>query len=253
VLTVILAAGYGTRMAPLTHHYPKPLVPVAGKPLITYILEALAHASIKHVVVVDGYQGERIRRTLGDGSAHGVRLTYVRSRHAGRGNALSLYAARKVVGDRPFLLLMGDHLVTPALVQQVLRPLPHHNTLCVDRDARWARAEEATLVWMEPDGQITSIGKRLPHYNGVDTGLFWLTPVVFRAIEAVRDASGRPPTLTETMRWLIKQGPGLWAREVSGAAWMDVDTVRDLRQAEQWLLQQDSLVNRSWKVSRWMQ
>jgi len=107
--------------------------------------------------------------------------------------------------------------------------------MCVDRDARWARPDEATLVWVEPDGRVTRIGKGLPRYNGVDTGLFWLTPLVFRAIEAVHSTSDTPPTLTEALRWLIERGPGVWAREVWGGMWMDVDTPNDLRRAEQWL------------------
>ncbi|HIQ02095.1 MAG TPA: NDP-sugar synthase [Anaerolineales bacterium] len=253
MLAVILAAGDGTRMVPLTHHRPKPLVSVAGQPLIHHILRALAQTGVVQIVIVDGYRGEHIRRALGDGSAFGVHLRYVRSRHVGRGSALSLYAAREAVGDRPFLLMMGDHLVSPALVRRILRPIPRRNTLCVDRHARWVRPEEATLVWVKPDGRIAHIGKGLPRYNGVDTGLFWFTPFIFRAVEAVRSSASRPPTLTETMRWLIERGPGLWAREVSGAAWMDVDTVQDLRQAERWLLRHGRPTTRPRRTNRWTQ
>jgi choline kinase len=137
----------------------------------------------------------------------------------------------------------------------MLGPLPHANTLCVDRKACWASPEEATLVWVEPDGRIARIGKGLSRYNAVDTGLFQLCPAVFQAVEAVQDAIARPPTLTEAMRWLIEQGPGLWAWQVSGAAWMDVDTPGDLRRAEQLLTQHDLsppgvLSSPSWEASR---
>jgi NDP-sugar pyrophosphorylase family protein len=250
MLAVVLAAGEGTRMAPLTQRCPKSLLPVAGRPLITCILRILAYSGIKRVIVVDGHQGERIRRALGDGGDYEVRITYVHSGHTGKGNALSLYAARNAVENRPFLLMMGDHLISPALVRHMLRPLWHHNTLCVDRDARWARPGEATLVWVRPDGRITHIGKGLSRYNGVDTGLFWLTPVVFRAIEAMQDATSGPPTISETMEWLIKRGPGLWARQVSNAEWVDVDTPEDLQRAEQWLQQHSDLIGRTRETRR---
>jgi len=248
LLAVVLAAGDGTRMAPLAHRIPKPLMLISGRPLITYTLSALAKAGVHEVILVDGYLGDRIRHALKDGSAYGVRLTYVRSDHVGRGNALSLYAAREATGGRPFLLAMGDHLISSTMVQRLLHPLPYRNTMCVDRDARWIRLEEATLVWVEPDGRITQIGKGLARYNGVDTGLFWFIPLVFRAIEAVRDATGVPPTLTETICWLIERGPGVWAREVWGAAWMDVDTPADLRRARRWMSHHPGPTDHAWRV-----
>lgn len=249
---VVLAAGEGTRMAPLTNHCPKPLASVANRPLITHILRVLAHTGIERVIIVIGYQGERIRRALGDGSAHGVHITYVNSGHIREGNALSLYAARNVVKNRPFLLMMGDHLTSRALVRRMIRPLWHHNTLCVDRNARWARLGEATLVWVRPDGRITRIGKELSRYNGVDTGFFRLTPAVFGAIEAVQDATGRPPTLTKTMEWLIERGPGLYGCQVSGAAWLDVDTPQDLQRAERRLRRHYGRIGRSQETRWWM-
>lgn len=235
MLAVVLAAGDGTRMAPFAPHCPKPLVPLAGRPLITYVLQTLAYAGVQQALIVVGHQGEAIEQTLGDGHAYGLLLSYAHSPHSGSGSGLSLYAAREATGGRPFLLLMGDHLVSAALVQQMVRSPPICNTLCVDRDARWVEADEATRVWVEPDGRIRHIGKGISPYNGVDTGMFWLTSAVFARIRAVQDALRRPPTLTETMRWLIERGPGLWARQVSGVGWMDVDTPQDLRRAHRWL------------------
>ncbi len=73
---MILAAGRGERMRPLTDHCPKPLLEVQGKPLIVHHLEALARAGIESVVINLSWLGEQIRQTLGDGSAFGVRIHY---------------------------------------------------------------------------------------------------------------------------------------------------------------------------------
>src|SRR2546425_5216454 len=73
---VVLAAGEGTRMRPLTANLPKPLLPVAGKPFLRHTLEALRSAGISQVAVLIGWQGHRIRESLGDGEALGLSIAY---------------------------------------------------------------------------------------------------------------------------------------------------------------------------------
>ena len=73
---MILAAGRGTRMAPLTDHCPKPLLPLAGKPLIVHHIEKLVAAGITDIVINHAWLGEQIETTLRDGSRYGARLKY---------------------------------------------------------------------------------------------------------------------------------------------------------------------------------
>ena len=73
---MVLAAGRGERMRPITDRIPKPLVPVAGKPLIAYHLEALARAGIRDIVINLSHLGAQIPAALGDGSRFGVRIVY---------------------------------------------------------------------------------------------------------------------------------------------------------------------------------
>lgn len=252
MLGIVLAAGDGSRMQPLTHRAPKALVPVAGRPLITYVLSALREAGVHDVVIVDGHLGERIRQALGDGGRYGVQLTFVRSIHTGRGNAASLYVARQAVGDRPFILTMGDHLICPSMIQRLLRPRPAGITLCVDRQPRFTRVSEATLVLVGADGRVRAIGKGLEGANAVDTGLFWLTPAIFDAIRDVWNRSGQPPTLTEALCQLIRRGVEIWAREVWGAGWIDVDTPADLQRAEEVLASRDRGLSPQAGAPGWM-
>ncbi|WP_104202672.1 N-acetylmuramate alpha-1-phosphate uridylyltransferase MurU [Billgrantia saliphila] len=104
---MILAAGLGKRMRPLTDHCPKPLLPVAGKPLIVHHLERLATAGIREVVINVSYRAEQIVAALGDGSAYGVSIAWSRETsplETGGG----IRQALPLLGNAPFLLVNGD-------------------------------------------------------------------------------------------------------------------------------------------------
>lgn len=104
---MILAAGLGTRMRPLTDHCPKPLLPVAGKPLIVHHLERLAAAGIEEVVINVSYRAEQILQALGDGAAFGVSIAWSReSEPLETGGGLR--QALPLLGQAPFLLVNGD-------------------------------------------------------------------------------------------------------------------------------------------------
>ena len=230
---VILAAGDGSRLNPLTRRIPKPLVAVAGHPMVTYGLHALLEAGVTELTIVVGHLGDQIQRALGETHYRGARLTYVESPDRHDGNGLSLYAAREAVGEEPFVLTMADHLISTRLVRRLLATRPAQGTLCVDRQpSPIVQVDEATLVWVDRTGWIRRIGKNLLRWNGLDTGVFWFTPAIFQALEALRATGVSAPTLTQACRWLIEHGRGLRACGVSGLFWMDVDTPADLRRAE---------------------
>lgn len=229
---VILAAGDGTRLSPLTESCPKPLIPVAGRPLILYTIEAFAQAGITDLVIAVGYRAWQIEEYLGDGEPYGVRIRYAFNPCYKQGNATSLYVTYPWIGDRDFLLAMADHLVSPSIVT-ALRDIPEGcHALGVDRKAKAPpQINDATRVWVNGAGLITRIGKDVRPWNGIDTGVFHLTPRVFPAIEAVDDGQSEL-SISKTMSHLILSGDPLYACDVSGAFWLDVDTYQDLQYAE---------------------
>ncbi|MGI2029361.1 N-acetylmuramate alpha-1-phosphate uridylyltransferase MurU [Endozoicomonas acroporae] len=111
---MILAAGYGKRLRPITLSIPKPLVPVAGKPLITYHIERLAQAGFRELVINHGWLGEKIEEALGSGSGWGVTIQYSpegEPLETGGGicRALPLLAQGQTgESDAPFVVVNGD-------------------------------------------------------------------------------------------------------------------------------------------------
>jgi len=104
---MILAAGRGERMRPLTDTCPKPLLQVGGKPLIAWHLERLARAGFTDIVVNHAWLGARIEETLGDGSSLGARITYSPEAEALE-TAGGIAQALPLLGDAPFLVVNGD-------------------------------------------------------------------------------------------------------------------------------------------------
>src|SRR5262245_39761994 len=105
---MILAAGRGERMRPLTDTRPKPLLEVGGKPLIQYHLEALARAGIRDVVINLAWQGEIIRGALGTGASCGVRISYGAGPEGALETGGGILAALPLLGPEPFLIVSGD-------------------------------------------------------------------------------------------------------------------------------------------------
>jgi len=110
---VLLAAGQGTRMRPLTHRRPKPLVPVAGRPIIEHIIGGLASAGVREVCLVVGYLGEQLVERLGDGRRLGARLSYVWQEQFG-GTGAAVLLAEEFIGADRFVLGWGDIIVPPS-------------------------------------------------------------------------------------------------------------------------------------------
>jgi len=104
---MILAAGRGMRMRPLTDHTPKPLLCVGGKPLIVWHIERLAAAGLREIVINHAWVGEKITTYLGDGSRYGVQLHYA-PEDPPLETAGGIAQALPLLGDAPFLVINGD-------------------------------------------------------------------------------------------------------------------------------------------------
>ena len=233
---VILAAGEGRRLSALGNGRPKPTTEILGVSLGERVMLACLGAGIHRFIIVLGSQAEAVRAHFEHVSQRrGCAVEFVMATEWQRGNGISALAARdRVRGDR-FLLVMADHLVSPTLIQRVLRAPVGPGEVClgVDRDtARLFDPDDATKVWVR-DGLIERIGKRLRAWNGVDTGVFLATPALFDALE---DAVQRGRYALSHGIAALAEGGQTRAMDVTGEPWIDVDTPESLQEAERRLL-----------------
>ena len=227
---LVLAAGNGDRFQNGTRQS-KLVQPLLGKPLIVRTLDTACEAGITAFEVVVGYQADAVRRTVERWIPRGVSIHFSHNPDWRLENGVSVLAARQRFIDRRFALLIGDHLFEAPVLTRLLRtPTTEHESLLGVDTRRTAPeiAAEATKVRLNGP-RIVAIGKDLPVYHAIDTGLFVCTPALFPALELSRLEGDT--TLSGGIRQLAARG---WMRgvDIGDAAWHDIDTMSDLETAE---------------------
>jgi MurNAc alpha-1-phosphate uridylyltransferase len=106
--TMILAAGRGERMRPLTDTIPKPMLPIAGKPLLVHLIERLAQAGLRELVINHAHLGERIVEFCGDGARFGVRIAYSPEAQGGLETGGGIFQALPLITSDPFVVVNAD-------------------------------------------------------------------------------------------------------------------------------------------------
>ncbi|GAC1353015.1 MAG: hypothetical protein NVSMB1_21850 [Polyangiales bacterium] len=227
---VILAAGRGSRLVPYDV-VPKPLKLVASVPLLVRILRTLQAEGITEAVVVVGYRGDQIRKTLLCEPSLALKLIFVENEQWDRGaNGVSLLAARHWI-DQECLLSMADHLYAPELVRRLRKAdLGGRSALAVDRDIlRCFDLPDATKVKLE-GSRIVNIGKDIEDYDALDTGVFRIGPALIEELEKVFEVHG-DCSLSDGVRSLASTGRFVTV-DSGDARWIDVDTPEAHARAE---------------------
>ena len=228
---LILAAGRGRRQK--NNFHPKPLISLLGLSLIERVILTAKKSSINEFQIVIGYNGESIRTYLGNGSKYGVEISYIFNDEWKRGNGISVLKAKNYIQE-PFIILMADHIFDESILSQLQKVVIEENKciLCVDRSYhKYLDLEDATKVIVE-DEKIKDIGKNLKKYNGIDTGIFLCTPVIFDALE--KSINNRDDSLSGGIKVLANQNK-MKALDISDKYWIDIDDHKALRNAKKLL------------------
>lgn len=219
---VILAAGHGSRMGPFGHLFPKPIIPIANKPLLVYQLEHMKRLGIDEVIIVIGHLGHRITQTLGDGAAFGVKIKYVeQEKRLGIAHAVGQL---EPCIDRPFMMFLGDIFFELTDLSAMVREMEQHHAAAVlaVREEKEAEAVKRNFcVITRDDGSVRRViekPRQLPcMVKGCGLYLFDLS--IFDAIRHTpRTAMRDEYEITDSIQILID-----YEYKVRAAAVVDFD------------------------------
>lgn len=229
---LILAAGEGTRLRPLTSNIPKPLLTVAGKPYLAHLVRALADAGIDEQVLLVGWKSNRVKEFFGDGSRMGVRLSYLEQKERlGTANAIGV-AEGTLHGD--FVCVNGDVVMAPEAVAEMVGSFkkdrrPFMGVVEVAEPQRFG-------VVQHKDGKLVRIVEKPsdPPSKLVNAGIFGLGEEVFDLIRRTERSLRGEYEFTDTLNMMAAR-TDVAIRTVNGE-WMDVGYPWELLRANEFLM-----------------
>ena len=228
---LIIAAGRGSRLAERTDS--KPLLAVAGRRLIEWVIRAAARVDIRDFVVVTGYHSDQLQRFLAPWALqNGFSVACVYNPDWERENGLSVLRAKESLRDN-FFLLMADHIFDEEIMSKLRSQKIAAGEVILAVDSRMENNpdvdwNDVTKVRVR-DGSIVDIGKTISDPNAFDCGVFLCTPAIFTALE--ESARRGDFTLSGGMRVLAERGKAR-AFDIGDLFWIDVDDETALRKAE---------------------
>jgi glucose-1-phosphate thymidylyltransferase len=226
---IILAAGEGLRCRPLTLTRSKVMLPIANRPILEHVIDSLEKNGILEIILVVGYEKERIMDYFQDGLNFGVKINYVEQK-AQLGTAHAIEQAKKLIDleDSGFLVLNGDNLVEPKTIAELLNNYKGDASLLTVRMEDTAgygvvlkEREKVTKILEKRPGDISRI---------VNTGIYIFTPQVFETIEKTPISENGEYAITDTIQLMINEGKTVTSVPTE-SKWLDAIHAWDLLKA----------------------
>jgi len=222
---VILAAGEGTRMRPLTRNRPKVMLPFGNRPILQHVIEQAIVAGIDEFVLVVGYRGETIVDYFGDGSKFGISIEYVMQEER-LGTAHAIGTASSVINER-FIVMNGDVMFSSGQMKELLKrdEVVVMTAIEVDDPSQFGVLEVE-------EGCVVGIHEKTknPPTNLVNAGIYVFEPDVFRVIERTPLSTRNEYEITRTIQDMINDGIHV-GYQVMTEKWLDIGRPWDLLDA----------------------
>jgi UDP-N-acetylglucosamine diphosphorylase/glucosamine-1-phosphate N-acetyltransferase len=235
---VVLAAGEGVRLQPITATRPKHMIKVGGKPILKYSLDALKASGVTEVVIVTHYMGDAIRQFFGDGERMGLEISYVeQAEMLGTGNAVSVVEPY-VDGD--FVLVYGDLLFAPEAVAHVVQLFEAEKPGAVMAAVPVERPESYGIVEIAAGNAVKRVVEKPSSgeapSNLANAGLYVFSNEIFDKLRQTKASVRGEWELTDAVSLLVKDDRTVLVAEISKGDWLDIGRPWDLLEANGWAL-----------------
>ncbi len=235
---LILSGGKGTRLYPLTYTRAKQLIPVANKPILFRVIEAIRDAGIEEIGIVIGDTGPEIREAVGDGSQFGVRAVYI-EQEAPLGLAHAVKIAQGFLGDDRFVMFLGDNVIQGG-ISPLIADFAHHpewNSQIVLTAVD--RPEQYGVARLNGEGRIVELIEKPknPPSNLALVGIYMFDPHIFEATAQIRPSWRGELEITDAIQWLVEHGYVVFPHVHMGW-WIDTGRPDDMLNANSLVLEE---------------
>jgi glucose-1-phosphate thymidylyltransferase len=231
---VIIAAGKGTRMNPLSYAVSKILLPVHNKPMIYYPLSTLMLAGIKDIMIITNKEEqENFRKTLGDGSRFGIKLTYA-VQHAHRGIADAFIIAKDFIAGSRVVLILGDNIYHGEGMRELMEKAWSHEKGCTVFVREVHDPERFGVAELDADGNVISLEEKpkAPRSNYAVTGLYFYDDEVCDHAVGLEPSHRGELEITDLNKIYLSKGSLKACVMDDGYIWMDAGTFDSFRDAQ---------------------
>ena len=239
---VILAAGEGKRLRPITSTRPKPMIPIAGKPFLEHTIQFLKSAGIDQILLIVGYKENLIKDYFGDGKArNNVNIDYIiQEEYLGTAHATG-YAKDFVEDDEPFLMMYGDVLVDPSVFKNIIRSFNENKAEGLISLFRVDNPQDYGIISLNSEGRVIKIIEKPSTDqkvgNMANAGIYIFDPVIFKAIDKTKKSIRNEFELTDSMEILIEHFNGkIIGYDIKHNYWSDIGLPWQLLEANEFLL-----------------
>jgi bifunctional UDP-N-acetylglucosamine pyrophosphorylase/glucosamine-1-phosphate N-acetyltransferase len=249
---VVLAAGRGERLWPLTEDTPKPLLPIANKPILERTLEALASAGVHQIILVVGFLNEKIRDRLRKGEAIGSEIRYVKQRTPkGTADALGT-CSKELQGEDRFLVVYGDDYYQTSVPRTFLAKSRGNKGITIGT----ANVQDSSSFGMIQSrrGLVTDIREKesKAEPGPVNAGIYLMDQSIFSAIRKTKRSIRGELELTDALKILMSDGVPVHAQDLGSRRWLGISYPWDLLEANEWAVESEKPVSKG-KIERGVQ
>jgi len=238
---VIIAAGKGKRLSPITSTTPKPMIPIGGKPLLEHSILSLREVGITEILIIVGYREDIIKDYFGDGlNKFNVKIDYISQiEHLGTAHAVGF--AKDFVGEDNFLLMYGDLLTDPKVFEEIIISYKKDQTEGLISLFEVSHPQEYGIISLDSAGFVESITEKpssdLELGNLANAGIFIFNPLIFKAVEKTEPSVRKELEFTDSMRILINDLNGkIKGYVIKDLFWSDIGLPWHLLDANKFLL-----------------
>ena len=234
---LILSGGKGTRLYPLTYTRAKQLIPVANKPVLVRVIEAIREAGVREVGIVVGHTASEIKEALGDGAEWDVELSYI-LQDSPDGLAHAVQISRDFLGDDSFVMFLGDNVIEGG-ISSLIRDFADNqwNSQIVLKEVENPSAYG--VAKMRPDGSIDQLVEKpkIPPSNLALVGIYMFDHHIFEAVDAIQPSARGEYEITDAIQWLIDNGYTVFPHVHKGW-WIDTGKPTDMLDANSYVLEE---------------